>query len=132
MSHLDTLQQALACFADPARRDAYFDLYDDTIQLHGYGLAPGLASVKAFYATLFDAFPDAAVRVEDAFEAGDKLAVRYTLTGTHRGPFQGVPATGRAITLPGITILRFAGGRCVERWSQADFAGLHRQLTQAS
>lgn len=40
--------------------------------------------------------------------------------GTHVGEFMGVPATGTAISLPGITILRFAGDRVTERWSQAD------------
>ena len=46
----------------------------------------------------------------------------------HGGPFQGMPATGKPFTLPGITILRFADGGCCERWSQADFIGLLQQL----
>ena len=40
----------------------------------------------------------------------------------------GVPATGEAIALPGIAILHFAGGRCVQRWSSADMLGLLVQL----
>jgi predicted ester cyclase len=40
----------------------------------------------------------------------------------------GVPATGRDIALPGITILRFEGDRTVERFSQADMLGLLVQI----
>jgi predicted ester cyclase len=40
----------------------------------------------------------------------------------------GVPATGRRVVLPGINIQRIAGGKVVEHWSQADFAGLLAQL----
>ncbi|MPZ21112.1 MAG: hypothetical protein GEV06_24910 [Luteitalea sp.] len=42
----------------------------------------------------------------------------------HLGEFQGLPATGKSVHLPGITILKFAEGRCVERWSQVDAASL--------
>jgi predicted ester cyclase len=61
-------------------------------------------------------------------EEGDKLACRFVVRATHRGPLQGIPPSGRSVTLPGITILRFRDGRCVERWSQADFAGMLRQI----
>jgi len=40
----------------------------------------------------------------------------------------GIPPTGKQVTMTGITILRFAGGKCVERWSEADFLGLLQQL----
>jgi steroid delta-isomerase-like uncharacterized protein len=129
MTHLEILERALERFADPARREEYFNLYSDDIVLHGYqGVDPGLAGVRQFYAVLWAAFPDARVRVEDVLEAGDKLAVRFVMTATHQGPFLGVPATGRAVQLPGITILRFAGDKCVERWSTADFLAVLAQI----
>ena len=48
--------------------------------------------------------------------------------GTHDGSFPGVPATGRPVDVPGITILRFADGRCVERWAVADFLAVMIQI----
>ena len=42
--------------------------------------------------------------------------------------FNGIPATGRSIRLGGLTIMRVAGGRVVERWNEADFMGLLNQL----
>jgi predicted ester cyclase len=50
------------------------------------------------------------------------------MTGRHVGEFMGVPATGTPIALPGITILCFRDGRCVERFSRADMLGLLIQL----
>lgn len=42
--------------------------------------------------------------------------------------FMGVPATGTAIALPGITILHFRGNQVIERFSQADMLGLLVQV----
>jgi predicted ester cyclase len=50
------------------------------------------------------------------------------MTGRHVAGSWGVPATGRVIALPGITILRFEGDRTVERFSQADMLGLLVQI----
>jgi predicted ester cyclase len=50
------------------------------------------------------------------------------MTGRHAGEFMGLPATGTPIALPGITILHFRDGRCVERFSQADMLGLLVQI----
>jgi predicted ester cyclase len=50
------------------------------------------------------------------------------MTGHHVDEFMGVPATGTKIMLPGITILHFRDGRCVERFSQADMLGLLIQI----
>lgn len=129
MSHRAILERALSNFGNPATRQAYFDLYADNVVLQGYdGVAPGLENVKQFYAAIWSAFPDAAVELEDAFETGDRLACRFTMTGTHLGTFNGIPSTGKPIRLPGITILRFENGKCVERWSVADFLKLLGQI----
>jgi steroid delta-isomerase-like uncharacterized protein len=107
----------------------YLALYGPDAVVHGYpGVAPGLASIRRFYEAFWAAFPGSRLRVEDVLAEGDRLAVRFVVEGTHGGPFQGIPPTGQPVRLPGITILRFTGGRCVERWSQADFLGLLQQL----
>ena len=50
------------------------------------------------------------------------------MTGRRVAGFMGIPATGRDIALPGITILRFEGDRTAERFSQADMLGLLVQI----
>lgn len=109
--------------------DGYLAVYAPHIRLVGYaGVEPGIDSVRAFYRALWDAFPASRITVEDQIAAGDKIVCRFVMSGRHLGAFQGLPATGREFVLPGITILRFEDGRCVERWSQADFLGLMVQL----
>jgi predicted ester cyclase len=121
-TNLTTLETAIRHFSDPHSRSLYFDLYDRDCVLHGYpGVEPGFASIQAFYESFWVAFPDVRITIDDAFENGDKLACRFTCRGTHRGPFMGVAASGKRIEFSGITILQFRAGRCVERWSQADF-----------
>jgi molybdate transport system substrate-binding protein len=70
----------------------------------------------------------ALVYATDVLAAGDQVATRFSLQGMHRGELMGIAATGRSVTLPGITILRFANGKCVERWSQADFFAVMVQI----
>lgn len=129
MQKLRIVEKALADFSDPLKRDQYFELYDPQIVLHGYpGVSPGIDSVKRYYSAFWDAIPDAHITADDMIEANDKVVVRFSLAGTHRGRILGVDGTGKAIQLTGMTILRFTGQRCAERWSVTDSLALAAQL----
>ena len=88
----------------------------------------GKAEVRGFYEAIFAAFGSPQLTFDEVLWDGDTAAIRFTMGGTHVGEFMGVPPTGTEITLPGITILHFEGGRVIERWSQADMLGLLVQL----
>lgn len=47
---------------------------------------------------------------------GDKVTTRKTIRGTHTGTFAGIPATGRAVAIDAIDIVRVRDGRYVEHW----------------
>ena len=74
------------------------------------------------------------IRIGGMVEAGsiqrlpDGVTIRFTMGGRHVAEFMGVPATGTQIQLSGITTLRFAGDRVIERHSVADMLGLLVQL----
>lgn len=85
----------------------------------------GTRIVVAEYRT---AFPDLAVAIEDLVAAGGTVAWRFTLRGTHTGPFMGIPPTGRTVTAAGIAIDRLAKGRVIESWFCLDALGLLRQI----
>ena len=107
----------------------YLRLYAPTAILHGYaGVEPGIAGIEAFYRAFWAAFPNSRLVFEDVLADGERVACRFRVEAKHEGEFQGLAATGREISLAGITILRFEQGQCVERWSQADFLGLLTQL----
>lgn len=85
------------------------------------GFLLGLKAIRA-------AFPDWTSTVEDMVVEGDRVAARWTVRGTHRGPFMGMPATNRAITMQEAGILRFENGQLAEIWRVADELSLLRQL----
>ena len=74
------------------------------------------------------AFPDLVYTIDDMFATSNKAAVRWTATGTHRGDFMGVPATGKKVTVKGNDIFRADGGKLAEVWVSSDFFGLFVQL----
>ena len=65
---------------------------------------------------------------KDEVAEGDKVVTRYTTRGTQLGSFMGMPPTGKYVTVTGIAIARFANGKVVEEWGNADDLGLLQQL----
>jgi steroid delta-isomerase-like uncharacterized protein len=79
-------------------------------------------------AAMRTAFPDLRVTVEDQVAEGDRVAHRVTMQGTHQGDLFGFPPTGKRMTIGGISISRFAGGKLVEHWGINDDLGMLQQL----
>jgi steroid delta-isomerase-like uncharacterized protein len=86
------------------------------------------AEFLAARAALLAAFPDIAVKVEDVVSEGDKVVVRWSATGTHRGGDLGVPASGRTASFRGMSWIRFANGRIVEGWDSWNLGRLMEEL----
>ncbi|MEI9979894.1 MAG: ester cyclase [Edaphobacter sp.] len=74
------------------------------------------------------AFPDAHISAEACIAEGDTVVSRWVLTGTHKGVFQGIPPTGRAVRFNGIEFNRVIDRQFVEHWSQFDLASLLQQI----
>ena len=66
--------------------------------------------------------------IDDMMADGDTVAIRYTMRGTHRGSFAGVPATGKAVVAQSMAFYRLAGGKIVEERTQLDMLGVLQQL----
>ena len=92
------------------------------------GQGPGLEGIVQTFGTLRSAFPDAQLTVEDMVAEGDKVATRVTLRVTHQGAFMGLAPTGKQASLGGMDLVRFAGGKAVERWGYFDDLSLLQQL----
>jgi predicted ester cyclase len=75
------------------------------------------------------AFPDLRVTTENIITEGDKVAIRWTVNGTHLGELMGIPPTEGPVTFTGITIYRFADGKIVENWWSYDALGMMQQIT---
>ena len=88
----------------------------------------GLKDYKQSISELFSAFPDIHLTLDDMVVEGDKAAVRFTFSGTHKGEFKGILPTDKKWTMWGIYIDRIVGGKFVESWVRYDTLGWMQQL----
>ncbi len=88
----------------------------------------GLDGARQSIAALRTSFPDIHFTSEDVLVDEDKVVVRWTVSGTHRGEFMGVSPTGKHVSWTGINIYRIADGKIVERWANEDGVSLLQQL----
>lgn len=92
------------------------------------GSPPGSAGFADGVRRLLAAFPDARNEIHDIVAEGDRVVVRWTMTGTHTGGGLGIPATGRAVRITGMTMSRVVDGRITEHWIYRDDIAMLRQL----
>ena len=117
----ELLREAAVAFNNIADRSAWYDYHAPSVQ--AYGLAPAaldLAGLREFYNTIWTAFPDLTIHIDDLVAEDDKVVWRITVTGTHKGDFQGAPASGKLVKFDAHYSFRFENGKIVERWSTLD------------
>jgi steroid delta-isomerase-like uncharacterized protein len=130
----DTNKQILERFFKEVVNAGNLDLIDellseDFVEHEEFpGLAPNRDGVKQFFAMWRSAFPDGSFTTEQMVAEDDLVTARVTVRGTHHGEFMGVPATGRAVEVQAIDIIRFADGVMAEHWGVFDAMGLMQQL----
>jgi predicted ester cyclase len=81
---------------------------------------------------LVAAFEDLHVEVLDQIVQGDRVATRFSMTGTQTGEFYGIPASGAKATLTGTAFDRIEDEKIAEHWSDSDLGGFTSQLTAAA
>ena len=92
------------------------------------GTRLGRAEYRDAVLASHQAFPDLVVEVLDQLAEGDKVATRWRASGTHRGPFAGISATGRPVRITAMHLHRVADGKLTEHWEEIDLLRLMRQL----
>ena len=92
------------------------------------GLPPGREGLKAFIAASRSAFPDYACTVLHEIGEGDLTVLHVSCSGTMKGDFAGMKASGKSATWEEVHILRMQGGKAVEHWPVVDELGMLQQL----
>jgi steroid delta-isomerase-like uncharacterized protein len=92
------------------------------------GMGPGVEGLRQWLAAWFAAFPDVRWTVEEQIANDDQIWTRSTWTGTHKGEFFGVPATGREVAVAAWTIDRFTDGKIAHSRLIMDVLSLMQQL----
>ena len=83
---------------------------------------------KQFITNVVKTFPDIDHHILDVVAAGDKVALRLNITGTHKGQFQDIPATGKKISVGCVNFLSIIDSKIIEEWSNSDMMGLMQQI----
>ena len=73
-------------------------------------------------------FPDIQWTIEDMVAEDNKVAVRYTMRGTHKGTFIGVPATYKSIVVQSMAFYQLSNDQFVEEHGLPDMLGLMQQI----
>ncbi len=73
-------------------------------------------------------FPDMYHTVEETFADGDNIAVRFTLRGTHKGNFLGVPPSDKQVTVTANIVMHCVDGKVAELYGEFDALGLMQQI----
>ena len=117
----ELLRRAAQAFNHINDRSAWFDFHADSVQAYGLGPAAlDKVGLKNFYSALWGGFPDLTIHIDDLIAEGDKVVWRITVTGTHKGTFQGVPPSGKSVKFGAHYTFRFENGKIAERWSTLD------------
>ena len=83
---------------------------------------------KRLLAGVNNAFPDLHHEIVDMVAEGDKVAIRLSVNGTHKEEFQGIPPTGKKLSLDEMGFITIIDGKITEGWISADTMGLLQQL----
>lgn len=87
-----------------------------------------LDEFREFVTRVREAIPDLHKEPDDVFATDDKVTIRYTMTGTQEGEFEGIPGTGDEIEINAIAIYRVEDRGLAECWLVADFLRAMKQL----
>ena len=88
---------------------------------------PGPAGARKILVELTTAFPDLDIRIEDVLQDGDKVIVRSTISGTHRGALMDFPTKNRRMSIQAVDIHEFKDGKIERTWHTEDWlTGLHQ------
>ena len=122
---------------DEAISSGFYDVIDELISPNyvSHGLPKSLTKsmngpqgFRQIIETIRSGFPDLYMLVEEQIAEGDQVSNQGYITGTHRGEFLGVPASGQQIKVNVISIWRFENSKVLENWVQIDFMSLMQQI----
>ena len=105
------------------------ELLSESYAYHAPGMEiVGSEGIRQVFGMLRSAFPDWHEDVEDLIAEGDRVVFRVTGRGTHQGEFQGIPPSGRPVTVSGTDIVRVEEGKLAEHWANFDQLGMLMQI----
>lgn len=88
----------------------------------------GIEAFKAFYQNYLTGFSEISFSINEAFGQDEKLVKHWTFKGKHTGEFFGMPATGKSVSLDGVTIAKMKDGKIAQEQDFMDNMSFMQQL----
>jgi steroid delta-isomerase-like uncharacterized protein len=122
-------------FYDEVINQGNLDLLDELVSedFVEHEELPGLPTTgpeapKAALGMFRAAFPDLQFTADEMIAEGDKVVVRGTMAGTHKGEFMGIPPTNKSFQVQFIDIVEIREGKATAHWGQTDQGAMMEQL----
>jgi predicted SnoaL-like aldol condensation-catalyzing enzyme len=81
-------------------------------------LTHGPEGTKKIASAVIDSMPDRQITHEGTLVKGDKVMIRWTMTGTPKKELFGISPSNKPVTIIGFDLFRITGGKIVEMWQQ--------------
>lgn len=136
--HAEDIKKLNEYFYDEVFRRQHVNAIDDLLtddfveHLPAPGHGADRQGAKTFIGHMLQAFPDLDFQIENQIVEGDMIAVVGQMTGTHRGEFLGVPATGRKVNVTVMDTSKVRDGKFSDHWGLVDVPTLMNQVGMAS
>jgi steroid delta-isomerase-like uncharacterized protein len=111
--------------------DVAYELVHPAFVAHGAGgqdVRQGPVGVIGQAQAWHTAFPDGRMTVDELITEGEMASIRITFRGTHLGPFEEIPPTGKRVETTFIRLLRVVDGMIAEGWGEPDRLGMLQQI----
>lgn len=123
----------ISTFIEEAFNSGNFSILNDIIHPDYQYSSPdsrmtGIDQLKEFIQSFRTAFPDLKIRIDDILTSDDRTCTSFTLTGTHKENFMGIPPTKKTVEVRGVVISKFQDNKISEEWEILDNLGFFQQL----
>jgi steroid delta-isomerase-like uncharacterized protein len=120
-----------SAWSSPTEVEKFTSLFTDDCVYEDVPLGAishGKAELQGFYNMLFSVFPDFTVELTSQFIAGNRAAAEWTLSGTHKGDFPGLPATNKRVSVQAASFFELEGNKLKRCSDYFDMATALRQI----
>lgn len=106
------------------------EFFTSDLSWHGgsVGSVDGADAYAEVMRGFFAALPDVHATEQEILAQDQRVAARFVVSGTHRGPLWGLPPTGAPVQWNALMTYRLSDGKIAEQWAAEDWVAILRDI----
>ena len=126
----EIIHEAFQALNNKDDRTSYLDIHDDSLIKHGIPdkYSNYKEGMTKYYKDVWKAFPDCIFNFDNIIVEGNEAACMFSMIGTQKEEFMGIPPSNKLVRISGTIILHFEGTKITERWEVIDLPSIIKQL----